>query len=122
MHRRQGCRAHALFEAAAAWVRERGIHRIRGPFSFSVADDWGWKCDLAADMPAGYDTMPMVYQPHEFRRIHNDFAVSWGMTKLQDHLAYHLDMVKGLSEKMHRVFPRSWRKKRANTAKSPTAT
>jgi len=94
--------AHALFEAAAAWVRERGVRRIRGPFSFSIADDWGWKCDLGPDMPAGYDTMPMVYQPHN-PPYYNEFATSWGMTKLQDHLAYHLDMEKGLSEKMHRV-------------------
>lgn len=94
--------AFALFNAAAEWVKARGAKSIRGPFNFSVNDDWGWKCDLGPDMPGGFDIMPMVYQPHN-PPYYNEFALAWGMTKLQDHLAYHLDSAKPLSDKMYRV-------------------
>ena len=33
--------AHALFDAAAAWVRARGKTRILGPLSFSIYDEVG---------------------------------------------------------------------------------
>ncbi len=94
--------AKALFDTAVAWVKEKGMKKIRGPFNFSINDDWGWKCDNGPDFPANYETMPMVYQPHN-PPYYNDFAVKYGMVKAQDHVAYHISAEKGLSDKMVRV-------------------
>ncbi|MBL8995468.1 MAG: GNAT family N-acetyltransferase [Spirochaetia bacterium] len=94
--------AHALLNHAMEWCKARGVKKIRGPFNFSINDDWGFKCDCGPDFPGNFETMPMIYQPHN-PPYYNDFVLSWGMHKVQDHYAYHLDMSKGLSEKMVRV-------------------
>lgn len=94
--------AKVLFETAAKWLKERGMKKVRGPFSFSINDDWGWKCDCGPGMPGNFETMSMIYQPHN-PAYYNDFALKWGMEKVQDHYAYHLDEEQGLSEKMTRV-------------------
>ncbi len=49
--------ADALFEAAAAWLRERGLTTMRGPTSFSTNDE----CGLLVE---GFDTPPTVLTPH----------------------------------------------------------
>jgi GNAT superfamily N-acetyltransferase len=49
--------ADALFAAAAAWLRARGLDTMRGPASFSVNDE----CGLLVD---GFDTPPTLMMPH----------------------------------------------------------
>ncbi len=49
--------ADALFEAAASWLRERGLTTMRGPTSFSTNDE----CGLTVD---GFDTPPTIMNPH----------------------------------------------------------
>jgi GNAT superfamily N-acetyltransferase len=49
--------AGALFDAAAAWLRARGLETMRGPASFSTNDE----CGLLVD---GFDTPPTVMNPH----------------------------------------------------------
>lgn len=49
--------ADALFGAAAAWLRERGLDTMRGPASFSVNDQLG----LLAE---GFGTPPTLMMPH----------------------------------------------------------
>lgn len=49
--------ANALFDTAAAWVRERGFDTLRGPMNPSVNDD----CGLLVD---GFDTPPALMMPH----------------------------------------------------------
>jgi GNAT superfamily N-acetyltransferase len=49
--------ADPLFEAAAAWLRERKLTVMRGPTSFSTNDECGFLVD-------GADTPPTVLTPH----------------------------------------------------------
>ncbi len=49
--------ANALFDAAAAWIRTKGMDTLRGPASFSTNDE----CGLLVD---GYDTPPTLMMPH----------------------------------------------------------
>lgn len=47
----------ALLDTAGAWLREQGMQKIAGPFSFSVNEE----CGLLID---GYDTPPYIMMPH----------------------------------------------------------
>jgi len=49
--------AAALLGAAEAWLRERGMDRIRGPMSFSVNSELGFVVD-------GYDSPPVILMPY----------------------------------------------------------
>ncbi len=94
--------SRALFHTAAAWLRERGMKKIRGPFSFTLYDEWGWKCDCAPEFPGGFETLSLVNIPHN-PPYYNDLAVDFGFEKIQDSYNYHLDLSAGLSEKLFRV-------------------
>ena len=74
--------ADALFAAAAAWLRERGLETMRGPASFSTNEEVGL-------LVAGFHMQPVVmmpYNPPYYERLieHAGFA------KAQDLLALHL--------------------------------
>ena len=47
---------HALLDAAAGWLRERGQERMVGPASFAMNDESGVLIE-------GYDLRPMILQP-----------------------------------------------------------
>ena len=49
--------ATALLEAAAAWLRERGMKRMRGPISLGINEELGCLVD-------GFDTPPMILMQH----------------------------------------------------------
>lgn len=49
--------ANGLFDAAAAWLEERGLDTMRGPASFSTNDE----CGVLVD---GFDTPPTLLNPH----------------------------------------------------------
>lgn len=49
--------ADALFDAAAAWLRQRGFDRIRGPASFSVNDEYGLLVE-------GFEAPNTIMMPH----------------------------------------------------------
>jgi hypothetical protein len=73
----------ALLDTAGDWLRERGMHSIRGPLNFSVNQE----CGLLVD---GFDTPPMVMMGH---------APPWyaarleeqGFTKAMDLLAWRVN-------------------------------
>jgi hypothetical protein len=46
-----------LLGAASTWLRERGMKKIRGPFSLSINEESGCLIE-------GFDTPPMVLMPH----------------------------------------------------------
>jgi len=52
--------AKALFQAAAAWLKARGLTVMRGPASFSTNDE----CGLLVQ---GFDTPPTILNPHNPR-------------------------------------------------------
>ncbi len=72
--------AHALFEAAAAWLRPRGLAAMRGPASFSTNDE----CGLLVD---GFDTPPVLMMPHN-PAYYPSLVEGWGFGKAKDLLAF----------------------------------
>lgn len=75
--------AHALFDTAAAWLRERGRVRIRGPLSFAIYDEVGCLVD-------GYDCLPALMQVQN-PRYYPALIESWGFEKAADWHALKLD-------------------------------
>ncbi len=68
--------AHALFEAAADWLRNKGKKVMNGPQSFSVYDSVGFVVE-------GYDVMPSVGL-FNFAPYYQTLAESWGFQKCID--------------------------------------
>jgi hypothetical protein len=74
----------ALFEAASAWARERGMTVLRGPANPSLNDEAGLLVE-------GFDRPPMLmmtYNPHYYA----DLVEGAGFRKAKDLLAYWFDV------------------------------
>jgi hypothetical protein len=69
-----------LIEAAAGWLRTRGMKTIRGPLSLSMNDEWGCLVD-------GFDTPPMLMMPHHLP-YQGKLIEAAGLTKLKDAYAW----------------------------------
>jgi hypothetical protein len=71
--------AHALFEAAVGWLRQRGCRRLQGPFNFCIYDEIGLLVE-------GFDSMPAMFQTHN-PPYYLDLITSWGHQKAIDWMA-----------------------------------
>ena len=74
--------AHALFDAAADWVRAKGKVKLHGPLSFSIYDEVGLLVE-------GFDTPPAMMQTHN-PPYYEDLVTSWGFAKTFDWYAYRI--------------------------------
>ncbi len=72
--------ADALFDAAADWLRPRGLDTVRGPVSPSTNDE----CGLLVE---GLDTPPTVLNPHN-PRYYRDLVERAGFAKAKDVYQY----------------------------------
>ena len=75
--------AHALLDAAAAWLAARGRDRIMGPIDYSI----NYTCGLLIE---GFDTPPRIMMNHNppyYQRL----LESWGLVKAKDLLAWWFD-------------------------------
>ncbi len=86
--------ADGLFEAAKAWLAQRGCHAVRGPVNPSLNYEIGLLVD-------GFDRPPvfmMTYNPPYYERL----IENYGFRKAQDAYAYwgHMDMVETLDPKL----------------------
>lgn len=75
--------AHALFDAAAAWVRERGKTRLHGPLSFGIYDEVGLLIE-------GYHQRPVMFHTYN-HPYYEQLVESWGFKKTFDWFAYLID-------------------------------
>jgi len=71
--------AHALFEAAADWVRQRNRRHLVGPLNFSIYDEMGLLVE-------GFDSIPAMFQTHN-PPYYLDLVNSWGFRKTMDWVA-----------------------------------
>jgi GNAT superfamily N-acetyltransferase len=74
--------ASALFEAAAAWLREQGCSRMVGPLNFSIYDEMGLLVE-------GFDSIPAMFQTHN-PPYYLDLVTSWGFRKAMDWVALRI--------------------------------
>jgi len=70
----------ALLEAAASWLRSRGIKRMRGPISLGINEELGCLVD-------GFDTPPMILMQHH-RPYQGSLIEKAGLSKLKDFYAW----------------------------------
>jgi hypothetical protein len=70
----------ALLDRAAAWLRERGMTQMLGPFSMSTNEEIGCLVD-------GFDTPPMILMPHH-RAYQGGLIEGAGLRKAKDLFAW----------------------------------
>ncbi len=76
--------AAALFDAAIAWLRERGRERLLGPMDFTLNDEAGLLVD-------GYDRPVMILEPWH-PPYYRELVEAQGLTKVRDLWMWHLAM------------------------------
>lgn len=87
--------ATALFDAAASWLRKKGMDAMRGPENPSMNDEIGLLID-------GFDSPPvimMTYNP----KYHIDLIENYGFQKAKDLYAYQVVYGEFQSEKLLRM-------------------
>ena len=72
--------AQKLIDAAAQWLAERGMTRMRGPLSLSINEEVGLLVD-------GFEHPPMVMMPHS-RPYQGRLTEGCGLTPVKDLLAW----------------------------------
>lgn len=76
--------ADALLDAAAAWLRARGMERMVGPADFSMNDESGILVE-------GFELRPMIRQPWH-PPYYQQLVERAGMTKAMDLLMWNLEV------------------------------
>jgi GNAT superfamily N-acetyltransferase len=71
--------ATLLLDAARAWLRGRGMQRMRGPWTF-VSQEWGMVVE-------GFSPPPVVMAPYN-PPFYNDLLLTFGLTKAKDLLCW----------------------------------
>ncbi len=87
--------ANALFDAAAKWLKGKGLHAMRGPVSPSMNDQCGM-------LTKGYDSSPvflMLYNPPYY----NDLCLNSGHHVAQELLAWYIDQKTIDIERLRRI-------------------
>jgi hypothetical protein len=74
----------ALLDQATAWLRERGMKRVRGPMSLCINEE----CGLLID---GFDRPPMIMMPHH-RAYQGALVEQAGFEKCKDLFAWRYDV------------------------------
>lgn len=74
--------ARALLDAAADWLRERGLATMRGPANLSSNEDWGLLIE-------GFDRDPSIMMPYN-PPYYAELIEDAGFHKAKDVLAYEL--------------------------------
>jgi hypothetical protein len=70
----------ALIDAAASWLRQRGMQRMRGPFSLSINEECGTMVEGQAE--------PSVYGIPYHRAYQDALTLSAGLVKCKDLLSW----------------------------------
>jgi ASC-1-like (ASCH) protein len=87
--------ANALFDAAAAWLKSKGLDAMRGPVSPSMNDQCGM-------LVRGFDSPPvflMLYNPPYY----NDLCLKSGHKVAQELLAWYIDQKMIDIERLRRI-------------------
>jgi GNAT superfamily N-acetyltransferase len=90
-----GSVSRALFDRAAAHLKEEGMEVVRGPMNFSTNEECGFLLEGAKESPF----IMMPYNP----LYYNDLAEDYGFRKVKDLYAYLYILRDRLPEKILRV-------------------
>jgi GNAT superfamily N-acetyltransferase len=87
--------ARALFAAAEAWVRARGMNRIMGPTNPGTNH-------VLALLVEGFDSPPVLQMPYN-PRYYIELFGACGLAKARDLYAYYMEDITPISDKIKRV-------------------
>lgn len=87
--------SQALFEAAFAWARQRGLRRVLGPMNPTSNDE----CGLLVE---GVDAPPVFMMPYN-PRYYAGLVAAAGFRKAKDLLAFHIDLSDCPMERLARI-------------------
>ena len=73
--------SHLLLETATAWLRERGMRAMRGPWTF-VSQEWGLVVD-------GFTPAPVIMAPYN-PPYYGSHMTAFGLKKVKDLLCYYI--------------------------------
>lgn len=76
--------ANALFDTACAWLKEKGMIEVIGPFSLSINEETGMLVE-------GFDTPARLLMGHA-RPYYEKLISNYGLDKIKDTWAYRLDI------------------------------
>lgn len=88
----------ALFEAAADWLRAKGMIRMVGPFNLSINEETGLLVD-------GWDRPPMLMMGHDRAYLGSRIEAA-GLTKAKDVYAYLYDIEQDLPAGVRQMIDR----------------
>jgi len=78
--------SNILFETAAGWLRNKGMTKIRGPWSF-VSQEWGLVVE-------GFTPSPVIMAPYN-PPYYIDHLLSFNLEKIKDLLVYYISIKEG---------------------------
>lgn len=78
--------AHGLLSAARSWLQTRGMHVMRGPWSFA-SQEWGLVVE-------GFEPSPVIMAPYN-PPFYNDLLTGFGLAKANDLMVYVADVARG---------------------------
>ena len=87
--------AKALLEAAEGWNRERGMEKIRGPFSLNIWEELGLLVD-------GFDSPPMIMMPHSLA-YYGALVEGAGYVKAKDFYAWRYEVGKDVTPRARKA-------------------
>lgn len=88
----------ALLRTVEAWLRERGLRRLTGPFSVSINDESGLLVD-------GFDTPPNMMMGHH-RRYYGPRLEEQGLVPIKDLICYDFNLQAEWTPKAKRMLDR----------------
>ena len=91
--------ADALFAAAGAWLKEKGLTRVRGPFNLNINEESGLLVD-------GFESPPRVAMTHALPH-YQALVETAGFEKVRDLLAFLTPMDTALPLKHMKILQRS---------------
>jgi GNAT superfamily N-acetyltransferase len=94
--------ASALLDAAAGWLRERGMDTMRGPCNFSVNES----CGLLIE---GFECPPYIMMPYN-PEYYAELLEAWGLGKVMDLYSYHMKADQPVPARVRRIAERARRK------------
>jgi GNAT superfamily N-acetyltransferase len=94
----------ALFHAAEAWLKDRGMTRALGPFSPSINEESGLLID-------GFNEPPRILMGHA-RPYYQQHVEGLGYQKVQDLWAYDLDITREFPDNVQRILAKARRQEK----------
>ena len=96
--------ASAVLQAAEAWLKDKGMERMQGPWSFSANEEVG-------TLVEGFDTPPCIMMPHG-RPQYNGWLTDHSFEKAKDMFAYSIDLRNPMPDRAMRIVKMAEKNKR----------